>query len=214
MSSVEQILIWSDALLSLMFISSVWKDSMFSKAAQNIAVGAAVANGVLIAINTIYTTGIITLLGGDILVLAGLIMGVLMFARLTPYKWASRYPTQLLMCVGLGTMFGLSINSTLFGQITATADTLIHPASSWDLFSGILIVVGAVSTLAYFLFTFPPFATKQRGIGRTPYGVVTRIARIFMMAAFGMTFVTEETGYLTIFIGRLSVLFRTALGLG
>jgi hypothetical protein len=205
------ILIWVDAILSIMFISSVWKDNIFSKIAQNIAVGAAIGHGILIAGDTIYRTGILATLGGKVATLVGLILGILMFGRFTRYKWLARYPTQLVMAVGLGVLFGLTITTQIFGQITTTLDAFLKFKTTWDLLAAFIILIGAATTLAYFLFTFPPFAIKQREKGA--FGIIRRIGRIFMMSSFGINFAGEEIWYLTMLIGRLWILVKVALGL-
>ena len=210
MAPVEILLIWIDAFLSIMFISSVWKDNIFSQIAQNVAIGAAIGHAILIAIDTIYRSGVSSVLAGSAITIIGIILGVLMFGRFTPYKWLSRYPTQLVMAVGLSVMFGLSIKTQIFQQIISTMQGLLSPADSWSLLWGILIFVGMSCTLAYFLFTFPPFVAKQKTKGA--YGFVRKIARVFMMIAFGMTFAGEEFWYLGVLIGRLWVFWKDALG--
>jgi hypothetical protein len=209
MAPVEILLIWIDVFLSIMFISSVWKDNIFSQIAQNVAIGAAIGHAILIAIDTIYRSGIASVLAGSTIAIIGIIFGVLMFGRFTPYKWLARYPTQLVMSVGLGVMFGLSIQTQIFQQIIATMQGLLSPADSLSLLWAILIFIGMSCTLAYFLFTFPPFVTKQKTRGA--YGFVRKIARVFMMISFGMTFAGEEIWYLGVLIGRLWLIWKHAL---
>jgi hypothetical protein len=216
MSEVETLLIWADAILSLMFITSVWRQQILSRIAQSIGVGAAVGHAILIAIDTIYRTGISSVIGGKIITLIGLILGVLMFGRFTKYKWLARYPTQIVMSTGLGVMFGLGITTQIFGQISASVGAVFQPADSFALLNGILILIGLITTLGFFLFTFPGFVITQRTTGW--YGITRRIARIYIMIAFGITFAGEEIWYLTMFIGRLWLLWRQAvlpaLGMG
>jgi hypothetical protein len=211
MSNLEILLIWIDAIISLMFISSVWKDNVLAQLAQNLAVGAAIGHAVLISIDTIYRTGISSVLGGNVFTIVGLLFGVLMFGRMTNYKWLARFPTQLVMAVGLGVMFGLSVSTQIFGQLTSTFQNFLNITDSFTALNSVLILVGVATTLAYFLFTWPEYTLKHRDSGA--YGIIRKIARVFMMSAFGITFATEEIWYLTVLIGRLWLLLKTAAGL-
>ena len=211
MTPVEYLLVWVNVLLFFMFLTTVWKDNIAGRIAESVAVGSACGHAILIGADTIYRTGIASVIDGNMITLIGLVFGVLMFGRLTPYKWLSRYPTQLVVTVGLGVMFGLAIMTQIFEQINSSLVGLIKFAGPFGLFSNILIFVGTFTTMAYFLYTFPPFVIKQRTKGL--YGFSGRVARIFMMTAFAIGFSGDTIFYMGVLTGQLVALLKSALGL-
>jgi hypothetical protein len=56
------------------------------------------------------------LIGGRWSYIIPTIMGILVFARLTKYRWISRYSTAILSGIGLGVTFGETIKNSDIGK--------------------------------------------------------------------------------------------------
>jgi hypothetical protein len=102
--------------------------------------------------------------------------------------------------IGIGT--GISIygvyNSQLLAQIKAT----MVPLSSFD---NIVMVVGVVSVLLYFLF----HDSGERG----PFKHVTSFGRWMMMVTFGVSFGNVVMGRISLLLGVLETVYGKWLGL-
>jgi hypothetical protein len=100
-------------------------------------------------------------------------LGMLTWTRLyEPTQWLARWPLAVL--TGLGT--GIAVRGAVEAQIV---EQLVMPnwaAGGGDTINAILIAIGTLSVLSYFLFT-----QKQEG----PLFVSALVGRIFMMVAFG-----------------------------
>ncbi len=127
-----------------------------------------------------------------------IILGLALFARFIPqYRWVYRYP----MAVVIGTGTGLAINGAIGAQIVKqmTANFMsVTSGGAMTIFSNLLIIVGSITALSYFLFT----ASLKRG----PMETVGKIGRYFIMGALGATFGSVMTFRINALIGRIDFL--------
>ncbi len=127
-----------------------------------------------------------------------IILGLALFARFIPkYRWVYRYP----MAVIIGTGTGLAINGALGAQIVKqmTANfLLLTSGAGMTIFSNLLIVVGSVTVLAYFLFT--------ESLKKGPMESIGKIGQYFIMGALGATFGSVMTFRINALIGRIDFL--------
>ncbi len=127
-----------------------------------------------------------------------IILGFALFARFVPkYRWVYRYP----MAVVIGTGTGLAINGAIGAQIVKqmTANFMsVTSGGAMTIFSNLLIIVGSITALAYFLFT--------ERLRSGPMETVGKIGRYFIMGALGATFGSVMTFRINALIGRIDFL--------
>jgi hypothetical protein len=117
--------------------------------------------------------------GGRVLLIVPLVIGLLVFTRWTKFRWLARYPTSMLIGIGVGLIAGLAIRSQI---INMASMTMINLATlSPDPLSAIIMVVGVVTVLTYFLYS----RTYSYEFHQGRFAIVARIGRIFLMCAAG-----------------------------
>jgi len=127
-----------------------------------------------------------------------ILLGIALFARFIPeYRWVYRYP----MAVVIGTGTGLAINGAIGAQIVKQMTANFVPIFSGDaltIISNLIIIIGTITSLAYFLFT-----DKMR---RGPMIPVGKIGRYAIMGALGASFGSVITFRINSLIGRIDFL--------
>ncbi len=183
--------IWVAAILTLAIYSFLVKENALFRSVEHLFVGVAAGYGLLRqwqAINRIAWTPAVQ---GDVIMFVPIILGLLLFTRFVKgYTWVSRWPLAFLM--GLGASLSMkAIESDFVRQIQATAIRL----NSLD---NIFIVVGTVTALAYFYFTFRHSSVLNAG---------SRVGRYVLMLCFGAAFGNAVMGRISLLISRLQFLF-------
>ncbi len=134
--------------------------------------------------------------------LLSIILGIALFFRFVPqYRWVYRYP----MAIVIGTGTGLALNGAIGAQIVRQMTANFMNLTSGDamtIFSNLLIVVGSITALAYFLFTEN---LKKGGLES-----VGKLGRYFIMGALGATFGSVMTFRINALIGRIDFLAKPA----
>ena len=127
-----------------------------------------------------------------------ILLGLALFTRFIPeYRWVYRYP----MAVIIGTGTGLAINGAIGAQIVKQMTANFVPLFGVDamtMISNLIIIVGTITSLAYFLFT-----EKLR---RGPMETVGKIGRYAIMGALGASFGSVMTFRINALIGRIDFL--------
>lgn len=127
-----------------------------------------------------------------------ILLGIALFTRLIPeYRWVYRYP----MAVIIGTGTGLAINGAIGAQVVKQMTANFVPIFSGDaltIISNLIIIVGTITSLAYFLFT-----EKLR---KGPMELVGQAGRYAIMGALGATFGSVMTFRINALIGRIDFL--------
>jgi len=116
---------------------------------------------------------------GRVLLIVPVIIGLLVFTRWTKLRWLARYPTSIMIGIGVGLIAGLAIESQIIdmANMTIINITTLSP----DPISAIIMVVGVVTVLTYFLYSRTYSYQFHQGRLR----MVARIGRIFLMCACG-----------------------------
>ena len=187
------LLVTADFIFTIMILSLLYRDNPLSRLAENIAVGAAAANALVMAYYSLLSSGIQPIRAGDYLFLIPLMLGFLVFFRF--YKkgsWIARYPIALF--IGIGT--GLAVRTSVESMFVAPIKDLIRPltgVSALSAFNNLVILVGTLTALAYFIFTI-----KETKV----LGASAKIGRSFIMIALGVGFTTALGVYLGSLIGN------------
>ncbi len=119
------------------------------------------------------------IMGGRLLLIVPVVIGLLVFTRWTRFRWLARYPTSIMIGIGVGLIAGLAIDSQIINMANMTIINLT--TLSPDPISAIVMVVGVVTVLAYFLYSRTYSYQFHQGRLR----MVARIGRIFLMCACG-----------------------------
>lgn len=190
---------WIGAACTLAIFSILFKDNPAYRLVENIFVGAATGYAVVVGIDRLRSTGIDPLLKGNMMVLVPLILGLLLYTRFVPsISYLGRMPLALVTGVSAAVALRGSVETQIVGQITATMNNVKS-------FNGIVIFLGTTLTLTYFFLTY-----KMKGTA----GVVPKLGKYFMMAAFGAAFGNTVMGRISSAIGRFQYLLVQWLGLG
>jgi hypothetical protein len=152
--------------------------------AEHWLIGGYAAIGLAGNIEGLQTTAIAHIIKGRWPLIIPLIIGFLVFTRWTRFRWAARYPVAVMSGVGVGAIAGLTIRGQLISMVADTAGELAKlqgPAPFRDPISAIIMVVGVVTVLTYFLYS----VTFSRPFhqGRTRW--ISKIGRYYMLVAAG-----------------------------
>lgn len=135
---------------------------------------------------------------GKPLYFLSLLLGLALFTRyFKNYRWIYRYP----MAIVIGTGVGLAINGAIGAQITKQISANFMTVTSGEpmaIFSNLLIIVGSMTSLSYFLFT-DRFSNKYTA-------GISKVGRYFLMATFGAGFGSVMTFRIETLIGRIDFL--------
>jgi len=199
MTPIEILLTWAAAILTLMILSFLWKENKFYRVAEFIGVGAAAGHAALISIDSINSSAVIPLLNGKGMSIIPIVLGLMVFLRLSKnWGWLSRYPTMFMMGTGIGIMLGAVMEGQIIGLLKATIQG-IYAKDAFLAFSGLLVLIGFITTLSYFIFT-----KEQKG----GLGVSARIGRVFMMASFACNWSAEMIYYLGLIVAAFIFLIN------
>jgi hypothetical protein len=182
-------------ILTLLIFSFLYRENPLYRFAEYLLVGVSVGyHLVIICRNTMYPLVISELfIEGDLTVLIPTILGCLMFLRLNK-RWAhySRLSLALMIGFGAGVSIPAMLHARILMQTSASMQSLLTV-------NGVIILVGVISTIAYFY-----FSKKQEGL----FGKVTRLGTYFLMIFFGATFGYTVMSRISLLIGRLDFILR------
>jgi hypothetical protein len=191
-------------ILTLAIYSFLYKDNPVYKAAESLLIGLSIGYALVIY----WQTSILDLmiyplfLGGKLLVLIPMVLGLLMFSRFSQkFGWLSRIPLAMMIGAGAGVAIPAMLYARILKQMSASVHPLISETGALD-FSGLVVVVGLLTTLAYFYF------------GREHKGFIGRAAKVgtyFLMIFFGATFGYTVMSRISILIGRIDFLLNDFL---
>lgn len=172
--------IWLAALITNTVVSVVFKKTYVYTLVERLLVGSASGYALMLNLRSIQTSGISPMLGGNYTLILAFIVFLLLWTRFIPsISWLSRYPTSILIGIGLGIALATGVSSQVLGLTVATVNDLLQAKDLSSLIDGIIIVVGTLSSLWYFIYT-----KEQKGT----WGKFVHLGVIFMYILFGMTF--------------------------
>jgi hypothetical protein len=189
-------------LVEVFFTFAIWsllyKDNVFYRFATLTMVAATAGYTAAVSVNTIVTNGWSKIIGGDYLLLIPFVLGPLFLTRVSrKYDWLSRYPTGIVVGVGLGLSMSTYIKPQFTDQIHATIAPLFTATNTMTAFNNLVSFICVTSVLAYFIFTLPRITQSP------PMKAIGQIGRYAMMSAFGATFGATIIGRITYLLGRL-----------
>ena len=180
--------------------SYLFKESRLYRYTEHIYVGFAAAHAIVTGWYNVKDQALSPLADGQWLMLVPLCFGCLLYAKFTKrYSYLSRTPLAFMMGVAAGVTITGAAEASFVKQIRAT----ILPLNNLD---NIVMVLGTVSTLAFFLFI--PLGSKKAANGKRSFmSLVSNLGRATMMVAFGSSFGFVVMARLSYLIARLQFLF-------
>jgi hypothetical protein len=181
------------ALLTLCIYSFLYKDNPFYKFAEHIFAGLTAGYYVGLVWHSIIKVQLIAPFVEEkqyILVIPG-ILGVLMFTRFFPkLSWLSRISLAFVMGNTAGIFLIQQLHGLVIPQVRSTFLSVFN-------ISGVVMVVGVISTLIYFY-----FSKEHKGV----LGLVANVGIWFIMIAFGASFGYTVMARVSLLIGRFQFL--------
>jgi len=196
---------WIAAFLTVALFSIIFKENESYYFAEQIFVGCSAGYAVAMTFgNRIKPTIMVDILEkGKWNYIVPIILGLLIYTRLNKNtQWIARYPLSFTVGVGAGVVLTKHWKPMLLDQIAATLTPLENPTTE-QLINAILLFVGVICTLSFFLFTVEP-----KGVARYP----SLIGRLTMMVAFGAAFGTTVMARVSLFLARMQFLLKDFLG--
>lgn len=203
LASVVQI--WLAALFTIWIYSIAFRDNPFFKFAEHTFVGAAAGHSLVYGVDNILRYGWNPLTAGNMMYAVAFILGIILFMRYhKTYFWVSRIPMAVLVGIGIGLTLRTTVTSEFIAQIISTAQMKVLGLDAWTAFSNLLFIIITLATVYFFVFTFP----KVHG---GSLGIISKIARYGMMAAFGYSFANTVLSRFNMIYGRIDFLMNTWL---
>jgi hypothetical protein len=191
-------------LLTLAVLSFLYRDNPFYKVGEYLLVGVSIGYTLVIVWSNNLSAKLIEPLShdGQWHLLIPAVLGLLMFSRFfrRTALW-SRLPLAVLIGSGAGAAIPAMLEARTMKQLSDTVAPLLD-ASGLPNFSAIIVLVGVISTLAYFYFSH-----EHTGwLGRT-----AKLGTLFLMLFFGTTFGYTVMSRMSTLIGRVEFLLTDVL---
>jgi hypothetical protein len=206
-------------VLTLMVYSYLVGDNVVFRVAEHLLVGVSIGwatlqilFGLLIpAVETVRreaSSGSPTI-GTVLTYVIPLVLGALLLGR---FSRATRALTNLIIALVIGTVAALALAGAVLGTlIPQVGQTMINlrggpGASGADIIGNIVLVAGALLSLAYFQFSIMQ-KTEETATAPSPVLVVRQLGRWSIMLAFGAVFGAVFLTYFAALVDRLVFLF-------
>jgi hypothetical protein len=183
--------IWIASLLTVAIYTFPFKDNDLFKFAEHVYLGAAIAFGVVMAVQNIRSIAFVPLITkGEITWIIPIILGILLYARFSDkFHCVSRYPLSFIVALGTALSMRTIVSADFTNQIKST---LINPfitsgpsvvGSPQFALNNLLLIIIVICTLIFFIFSGGTTIQKNPIIKW-----INIAARYFMMVAFGAAF--------------------------
>jgi len=214
--------LWISAFLTLAILSFLYRDNVFYKVAESIMVGFSAAWAM---VGAGFWEAIIPKLAANLapdlirawavpdlkepqepnlIYLAPLVLGIMLLWRLAPRGgWIARWPLAFIVGTFAGIKLINYLDADFVNQIRSTIIPLVVMAQSgaidaWSSFRNLGVVLGVLSCLAYFFFSF-----EHRGL----MGRIARVGVWYLMITFGASFAYTVMGRIALLAARIEFLF-------
>lgn len=186
-------------ILTLAIFTFLYKDNPIYKMAESLLIGVSIGYFLVIT----WTNSLMGLLfnplfgEGELGLILPFALGLLMFARFNrKTAHLSRLPIAVLIGSGAGVAIPAMLDARTLRQMSATVSPLVTDSGMPD-FASIVVLVGVLSTLAYFY-----FSREHAGV----LGKTAKLGTWFLMIFFGTTFGYTVMSRMSTFIGRVEFL--------
>jgi hypothetical protein len=204
------------AFVQFVMVLSVWsylyKDNIFSRISAQIVISVSVIHYFMSYLKVVYNQGIIPMMpvgwyplsAGKWWNIIPIILGILLFARLSrKYSWVSSYSYALTLGLGTGATLTTIIQGSIIGLIVNAFSAPFLGTTTLDQASGILLLIGAMTGLTYWLFT-------REAKGSLGYAI--KVGRLFLMASIGLLYAQDVVWSQSLFVGAMQMVLKFIKG--
>ncbi|SYZ73389.1 conserved membrane hypothetical protein [Candidatus Zixiibacteriota bacterium] len=191
-------------ILTLAIYSFLYRDNPIYRGAESLLIGLSIGYALVIFWQTTLVDRLFYPLfrEGNLIMVVPLVLGLLMFSRFfSKASWLSRLPIALMIGAGAGVSIPAMLYARTLKQMSASVAPLYTSAHGLDI-SAIVVVLGLISTLAYFY-----FSRRHEGY----MGGLAKVGTYFLMIFFGATFGYTVMSRLSTLIGRIDFLLSDFL---
>ncbi|HON87464.1 MAG TPA: hypothetical protein PKU68_04500 [Bacillota bacterium] len=187
--------IWVSSIVTIIAFSYLFKENELYKAVEHLYVGVAAGYTLVMGYNNIVSK-VWTPLTRDknFLVLIPAILGLMLYVPYVSkqYSWVKRIPIAAIVGIGMALTARTQIMQQFVGQIKAA----VGPVKN---INSLIILLGTVGTLCYFLFTLRPSLPVKTG---------SEIGKWTIMVTLGAAFGAGIMGRISLLIDRMFLIFR------
>jgi hypothetical protein len=201
-------------LLTILVFSYLLGDNPFFRLAIHVFIGVSAAYVALVTINNVLIPRLIIPLfqgsrGERLLSILLFIPSLFLFFKVTPLRRVGNWSVAILVGIGAAAAVGGAITGTLFPQILGTINS-VDPAA-YDvtnsrlnqIFNGIIIVLGTLTTLIYFHFGTQDIPGRQDK--RLPIiENISQVGNVFLAITFGALYAGVFLTALAALVERLT----------
>jgi hypothetical protein len=200
-------------LFTLMILSYLVGDNPLFRVAIHIFVGVTAGYVTLIVFQQVILNKLIVpMAGGDwvrtIVLLFPAVMGLFLLTKIHPkYQWLGRWVVAFLVGVGAAATIAGALAGTLLPQAWASINLfdvagVQSDAVAEKLTEGIFILLGTLTTLAYFQFSVRQSAAKsgRRGLFMR---IISAVGEVFLAITFGALFAGVLASALAAMVNRI-----------
>ena len=193
-------------LLTLTIFTFLYKDNPFYKMAESLLIGVSIGYVLVIT----WTNTLMDMLfeplfqQSEYVLLIPFLLGLLMLGRFSSKTASlSRIPIAVMIGSGAGIAIPTMLYNRTIKQLSASVMPIFTTDGNFNM-SGIIVMVGLLSTLAYFY-----FSREHKG----KFGMFAKLGTYFLMIFFGTTFGYTVMSRMSTFIGRMEFLISDFLKL-
>ena len=182
----------TQAAMVLATWSYLYKENIFSRTAATIIIAVSTFHHFMRNMFQAYDRAVVPILeDGKYLNIVPIFLGLLLYTRLSrQYSWLSSYSFSLTLGMGTGAVLSKQFSSNVLRLV---ADATEAPwTNSWGMLSGILVFVGSILALTYWIFT-----KEATGL----FGYAVKIGRIYLMISIGFLYAQDVLWAQSLFVG-------------
>lgn len=199
---------WISLSLTLVIFSYLLADNVLYRIAVSVFIGLAAAFTTIVTVQSIFLPLLIGEQTNFTVFLVAVILGLLLLLK--PFgamRLISNIAFGMLIAVGTAAAIVGAISGTIIPFISQTTQLNVDDGI-WTLVSGIILIVGVVSSLLYFNYSARVRADGTIERGRIMQGIAT-IGRGFIIVTLGALYGAAILTSLSILTGQLNWLFGT-----
>lgn len=205
--SMELFWLGVTSIFTLGVFSILVKDNPWYHLIEHFAIGAGTAHLLIFSVVALQSIAITPLSAGRVILVVPIVLGILQLTRITKWSWIARYPSSLLVGVGIGITLAATLQGQIISQVADIGGSIIRSTTPFEFVSFTLSGIGTICAFTYFIFT-----KEQKGVLR----LSTKIGQLLLMAGFGVTWGCEVGWFLTSLASRTEVVIKfiyTLLGM-
>lgn len=200
--------IWIQAILVIMMLSWLFKESIITRVPEHIYLGALNAVTFIVGINALW--GYIITIPSHPTYIIPIIVSLFLFVPIVGRAtWLGRYPVAIMAGTGIGLVVSRMSYTNIAGQILPTI--AIIGSTPFNTASNVLMAIIVICTMVMFIFTWEP---KSRGASVTMGGIRT-FAQYTFMVLCGVAYASYLVARITSLITAITTyIWLNWLGIG